>query len=286
MAANEQLVPLGVSGSDLSPLVRPELRDETEEFSSRSSKAARFRLHVRRYPPRSRIYDPAGQLVASGEKMVVTYVTSSLGVPTVKTTVHTDQWVSTTSASSARFPRPSAPLVADYLELIYALPSVGATLCSFEAARDGHLTILGIEQNATDQFGSCCSTRTKTSSRRPHPHRPMPTARGRTIADWITSQRPESLSICGPRRREPNRPPHLQPRHPNRRHRGIYDTYRNDALPVTVSDTFNVTANGVDYTSTTPTPSTSTPPPGPTRSNWSTPTATTRSPSRPTPDGH
>ncbi len=200
---------------------------------------------------------------------------------TVKTTCTPTSEVSYDVSILSEVPPPSAPLVADYLELIYALPSVRATLCSFEAARDGHLTILGIEQTQP----TCSVRAARPGLKRPHDVLTrigrLPTARGRTIADWITSQRPESLSIygLGDGSQIDLRICNLVTQTGDSVE--IFDTYRNDAYLFTVSDTFNVTANGVDSTSTTPTPSLPLHRPGPTRSNWSTPTATTRSPSRP-----
>lgn len=222
---------------------------ETEEFLVPVKQGGEISVSTSgQIVPTIEIYDPAGQLVASGENGSLTYVTSSVGVYTVTTTAHTDQWVSYGVSILSEVPPPSAPLVADYLELTYALPPDRATLFSLEAARDGYLTILGIEQNATDQFGfvlldqdknvltTSSPVTTNASGAWPHDRR----------LDYLaTAGESFYLMVLGDGSQVDLRVCNLVTQTGSTV--DVFDTAGADAYLFTVSDTFNVTANGVDY---------------------------------------
>ncbi len=249
VAGDEQLLLLGVSGSDQVYWYDLSLENETEESLVPVKQGGEISVSTSGpIIPTIEIYDPAGQLVAGGENGSLTYVTSSAGVYTVKTTAPINQSVSYDVSILSEVPPPSAPLVADYLELIYALPPDRATLLSLEAARDGHLTILGREQNATDQFGFVLLDQDKNVLMTASPATADASgtwAHDRRLDYLATAGESFYLMVLGDGSQVDLRICNLVSQTGDSVE--IFDTYRDDAFLFGVSDTFDVTANGVDY---------------------------------------
>ncbi len=221
---------------------------ETEEFQVAVKEGGEITVSTSGETiPRIDVYDPSGQLVAS-DWSFLTCVASSMGVYTVKTTAQTDQWVSYDVSILSEVPASTGPLVADYLEMVYALPPDQANLLPLEAARDGYLTVVGREVNSTDEFGFVLLDEDKNVLETASPTTDQGAGAWsyeRRLDYLVTGGESFYLMVLGDGSQVDLRVCNLVSQTGDTV--DVFDTYRDDRYLFSVSDTFDVTANSVDY---------------------------------------
>ena len=222
-------------------------RVTTEEYLVATKAGGEIAVSITgEFLPSLEIYDASGELVASGENGCATYIAASAGIYTVKVSSDTTDWPSYDVSILAVASDWSDLGTVDDLEVLDALETSPTGQFLLEATRRGYLTVLAHETTASAEASLVLMAADGTVLAQAS----AASADSSTLwqYEWrldyeVTAGETYLLAVTGD----------LDLRLCNLVAQSgttvdVYDTAGTDAYRFAVTDTFDVTANGVKYT--------------------------------------
>ncbi|MCP4639162.1 MAG: hypothetical protein GY851_01945, partial [bacterium] len=224
------------------------LRDATEEFQLLLPADGQIVASASgEVLPTIEIHDPAGELVASSVEGYVAYAATSPSIYSVSV-VAGSKWTGYEFSVLSELPQAGETVdlgVVDHEEVLDALGGNGAREFTLEAARDGYLTVLAHKEEVSedltvtllDQDGGVVAAASAVDSSGAWEHEwrlDHVVTGGEAYRVLVMGDGEVDLRICNLVRQAGDAVE-------------VFDTEGDDGYLFTVSDTFNVTANGVEY---------------------------------------